>query len=69
VLPTVTLPKLINEGVTPTVPVEVVPLPVRETPTDGSEALELKESVALLVPVAEGVKVTDRLTLPPAGNV
>jgi hypothetical protein len=65
----VTLPKLMDPGVTPRVPLEVVPLPVRETLTDGSEALELRESVALYVPVAEGTKVTDRLALPPAGRM
>jgi hypothetical protein len=69
VVPMVTLPKLMDPGVTPRVPLEVVPLPVRETPTDGSDALELRESVALSVPVVEGAKVTDRLALPPAGRV
>jgi hypothetical protein len=65
-----TLPKLVDPGVTPRVPLEVIPLPVRETPTDGSDALELlRESVALSVPVVEGTKVTDRLALPPAGRV
>ena len=66
----VTLPKLMDPGVTPRVPLEVVvPLPVRETPTEGSDALELRERVALSVPVVEGAKVTDRLALPPAGRV
>ena len=65
----VTLPKLIDPGLTPKVPVAVVPLPLRDTHTDGLEALELKESVTLSVPVADGEKVTDRLTLPPAGSV
>ena len=65
----VTLPKLMDPGVTPRVPLEVVPLAVRETPTDGSDALELRESVALYVPVVGGTKVTDRLALPPADRV
>jgi hypothetical protein len=56
-------------GVTPNVPLDVVPLPVRDTPTYGSEALELRDSAALSVPVVDGVKVTDRLALPPAGRV
>jgi hypothetical protein len=68
-VPTVTLPKLMDPGVTPRVPLEVAPLPVRETPTDGSDALELRESVALTVPGMEGTNVTDRLALPPAGRV
>ena len=68
-VPMLTLPKLIEAGVMPKVPLEVVPLPVRDTPTDGSDALELRESVALSVPVVDGLKVTDRLALPPAGSV
>ena len=69
VVPTVTLPKLIDPGVTPNVPVTLVPLAVKDTATEGSDALEASESVALLVPLAEGVKVTDRLALPPTGMV
>jgi hypothetical protein len=65
----VTLPKLKDPGVTARFPLEVVPLPVRATPTDGSDALELRKSVALFVPVVEGAKVTDRLALLPAGRV
>jgi hypothetical protein len=64
----VTLPKLMDAGVTPTVPLEVVPLPVRETLTDGSDAFEVKESVALSVPAVEGAKVTYTLALAPAGR-
>jgi hypothetical protein len=69
VVPIVTLPKLMVPGVMPNVPLEVVPLPVKDTPTDGSDALELRESVALAVPVVDGVKVTERLVLPPAAKV
>jgi hypothetical protein len=69
VVPIVMLPKLMEPGVTPNVPLDVVPLPVRDTPTFGSDALELRDSVALSVPVVEGVKITDRLALPPAGRV
>jgi hypothetical protein len=69
VVPIVTLPKLREPGVTPNVPLDVVPLPVRGTPTEGSDALELRESVALAVPVVDGVNVTERLVLPPAAKV
>jgi len=66
----VTLPKFMDPGVTAKVPLDVVPLPVSETLTDGSDAFELlMESVALSVPVMEGVKVTDRFALPPAARV
>ena len=68
-VPIVTLPKLMEPGVTPNVPLDVVPLPVRGTLTEGSDALELIESVALAVPVVDGVNVTDRLVLPPAARV
>jgi hypothetical protein len=44
-------------------------VPVRETMTDGSEALELRDSVALSMPVVEGVKITDKVALPPAASV
>jgi len=63
------LPKLMELGVTPRVPLELVPLPVRDTLTVGSDAFELNESVALSVPVVEGAKVTDKLTLPPAAKL
>jgi hypothetical protein len=69
VVPMVTLPKLMEPGVTPNVPLDVVPLPVRDTLTDGSDALELRESAALTGPVVDGVKVTERLVLLPAAKV
>ena len=69
VVPTVTVPKLIDPGVTPRVPLRLVAVPVKDTATDGSDALEASESVALLVPLVEGAKVTDRLALAPAGSV
>ena len=50
-------------------PLDVVPLPVRDTPTVGSDALEVRDRAALSVPVVEGVKVTDKLALPPAARV
>jgi len=45
--PMVTLPKLMDPGVTPNVPLELVPLPVKETPIEGSDALELTLSMPL----------------------
>jgi hypothetical protein len=54
VLPMATLPKFIALGATLRVPLEVVPLPVSEMDTDGSEALEASVSVALLVPQWSG---------------
>ena len=64
-----TVPKLMDPGVTPSVPLDVVALPVRETATEGSEALEVRVRVPVLVPAAVGVKVTDRLALLPAARV
>ena len=63
-----TLPKLIDPGVTPSVPLELVPLPVKDTPTDGSDALEASESVALDVPAIVGEKITERFTLAPGAK-
>jgi len=68
-VPIVMLPKLMEPGVTPNVPLDVVPLPVRGTPTEGSDALELRERVASAVPVVDGVNVTERLVLAPAAKV
>jgi len=56
-------------GVTPNVPLDVVPLPVRGTATEGSDALELRERVALAVPVVDGANVTERLVLAPAAKL
>jgi len=68
-VPIVTMPKPMEPGVTPSVPFELVPLPVRDTPTNGSDALELRDSVALSVPVVDGANVIARVALPPAGRV
>lgn len=65
VVPIVTLPKLMEPGVTPSVPLAVVPLPVRETVTEGSDALEVSVSAAVLVPEVAGEKVTERFALAP----
>jgi hypothetical protein len=69
VLPIVALPKLMDPGVTASVPLKLVPLPARATDTDGSEAFEVSESVALFVPAVVGEKVTARLALVPAARV
>lgn len=69
-MPIVTLPKLIEPGVTPSVPlVTEVPLPVKVTATEGSEASEARVKVALSVPGVVGVNATERFTLLPAANV
>ena len=64
--PTVRVPKLIDPGVTPSVPVEVVAVPERETATLGSDAFELRVRVALSVPAAVGANFTDKFALLPA---
>jgi len=46
-LPIVTFPKFIEAGVTARVPLEALPVPVRDTFTVGSEASEVSVSVAL----------------------
>lgn len=62
-------PKLMDPGVTVKVPLVVVALPIRDTETDGSEALDVRASVAVSVPDVVGAKVTERLALAPAGRV
>ena len=59
----VTLPKFKDPGRTPRVPLVAVPLPVRDSLTSESEALELNEMFAEIVPVAVGLKVTVKGTL------
>lgn len=68
-LPIVTLPKFMAPGVTPSVPLVVVPLPVRDTFTNELEALELTERVAMFVPAAVGENTSDKLALVPAAKV
>ena len=68
VVPIVTLPKLIEPGVTASVPLVVVPLPLRETFTLGSDAFEASVRVAFSVPDVLGEKVTDRFALAPAAR-
>ena len=69
VVPIVTLPKFMEPGLTPRVPFVVVPEPVSETETVGSEASEVIVRVPVLVPEAAGENVTDKLALAPAANV
>lgn len=59
-------PKLIEIGVTASVPVVVVAVPERATEIDGSDASEVTARVAVAVPTEFGVKVTEKLALAPA---
>lgn len=69
VAPIVTLPKLIDPGVTASVPVVVVPLPLSETFMIGSDPFEVSVSVALSVPDVIGENVTDKFALTPAAKL
>jgi hypothetical protein len=69
VVPTVTVPKLIETGVSASVPVAVVALPDRATATEGLDASELRVRVAEAVPATVGAKTTDKLALAPAARV
>jgi hypothetical protein len=69
VVPTVTFPKDMEPGVTPSVPLDVVPLPVRETMTVGSEALEVSVSDAFSVPETTGEKITVKFALLPEAKL
>jgi len=68
-LPMVMEPKLMDPGVTPKVPGEVVAVPEREMATEESDALELKVRVALSVPAVVGANCTDKFALLPAAIV
>lgn len=69
VLSTFTLPKLSEDGVTLRVPTGVVPLPESATFTDGSEAFEVIDSVALSAPETVGANVTVSAAVVPAFRV
>lgn len=69
VVPIATLPKLIDAGVTASVPVVVVPLPPSETFTVGSDPFEVNVRVALSGPEVSGEKVTDKFALAPAAKL
>jgi hypothetical protein len=68
VLPIVTLPKLMEPGVTPMVPLVVVPLPVRETVTDEFAAFDAIARLALVAPELIGENVSERFALAPAAK-
>jgi hypothetical protein len=53
-------------GVTPMVPLVVVPLPVRETVTDESAEFDAMARLALFVPELVGENVSERFALAPA---
>lgn len=69
VVPIVTLPKLIEPGVNVSVPLAIVPLPVREMLAVESEASEVRVRIALSVPEAVGEKLTGRFALVPAARM
>jgi hypothetical protein len=69
VVPMLTLPKLMDPGVTPSVPLELAPVPDRATVTEGSDAFELRERVPLAVPTTVGEKTTDKVALLPAARL
>ena len=56
-------------GVTLRVPFGLVPVPARETETEGFDPLDTSERVALTAPTIVGEKVTERFTLAPAASV
>lgn len=68
-LPTSTLPKLSEVGVTLKVPSGVLPLPESATLTVGSDAFELIDSVALSAPETVGENVAVSAAVVPAFNV
>ncbi len=65
------MPKLIEVGVTASVPAvgAVTPVPAREMTTLGLEAFEEKPRLAVADPVEAGEKVTERLALWPEPRV
>lgn len=65
-LPTVTLPRFKLLGVTPNWPWAWVPVPVTLSVVVAEDALLVKVSVPLAVPVACGLKVTLKAALWPA---
>ncbi len=67
-LPTAMLPKSMEAGATARVPEGSVPVPLRETVTDGFDAVDAMTRLALFVPALVGEKVTYRLALAPAAR-
>lgn len=68
VVPMVTLPKFMEPGVTPNVPLVEVAEPLRATATDGSDAFEVIARLAVSVPEVVGENCTVRLALEPAAK-
>lgn len=68
VVPTVTLPKVMEPGVTLSIPVEVVAVPLRETATEGSDAFDVITTLAVSVPELFGENVTEKFALVPAAR-
>ena len=64
-----TFPKLIDPGLTASVPFVAVPVPLRETLTVGSDALDVNARVALYAPELIGEKVIERFVLVPGDIV
>lgn len=65
-LPTLTLPKLIEPGVTLSVP--IAPVPLREITRVGFAAFDAIARLAVIVPDVVGENVTDRFALAPAAS-
>jgi hypothetical protein len=64
----VTLPKFMEPGATPSVPLVFVAVPLSETITDGSAAFDAIARLAVSVPELVGENVTDMAALEPAGS-
>ena len=64
----VTLPKFMEPGVTPNVPLVEVAEPLRATATDGSDAFEVIARLAVSVPEVVGENCTVRFALEPAAK-
>jgi len=67
-LPTATLPKLMDPGLTPRVPLVAVAVPLSETITDGSDAFDAMARLAVFVPELVGENLTDRFAVEPAAR-
>jgi len=68
-VPTTTLPRLSVVGLTLSVPGAAVPVPDNGMVSDGFEAFDVMVTEPLALPVAVGVKVTERVVVCPAGKV
>jgi hypothetical protein len=66
--PMVTVPKLMAPGVTPSVPLVDVAVPVSDTVTAGSDAFDAIARLAAFVPEVVGANVTATFVLVPAAS-